>query len=169
MQNQTLHRLPISFQDALRQICIRLQGFPALWAITGSLGFWLHGMSVMPADIDLQTTAGGAYQMEKRLGGRELKKVSYSQSETIRSHYGALELEGVTVEIMGAVEKRRPDGTWKSPSDLNEVMEWVVWRGERLPTLSLQHELEAYRLLGRDDRAADIARFLRARPDQYLD
>jgi hypothetical protein len=167
MRNQS--DLPENFKAALWKIEARLKPCRAPWAFTGSLGFWLHGMPVTPQDIDLQSTAEGAYQIEERLGGKRLRKVALCQAESIRSHFGALELEGVNVDIMGAVEKRRPDGSWEPPPDLEAVMEWATWQGRRLPILSLHYELEAYRLLGRTDRADEIAGFLQSQSNQYPD
>jgi hypothetical protein len=149
------------FQRALRSIGRRLKDFQSTWAISGSLGFWLHGMQVTPADIDLQTTEKGAYLLEEALGGIRLKRVRFSQAESIRSHYGAQKLEGVKVEIMGAVEKRLPNGAWDPPPKLEQVLDMIRWEGFDLPVVSLEYEMEAYRTLGRHRRAAQIEAFLK--------
>lgn len=163
MTTEARPELSTAFQKALLLISDRLNDCPVKWAVSGSLGFWLHGMKVIPADIDLQTTAQGAYQLEKALGGQPLKKVHFSQAERIRSHYGSLRLEGVKVEIIGDVEKRLEGNDWDPPPDLEQVTEAVEWEGIWLPVVSLEYELDAYRKLGRQRRSDQIAAFLDSR------
>ena len=54
---------------------------------------------------------------------------------------------GVKVEIMGALQKKSPDGTWESPVEVERHREFVPFEGMRLPMMSLRHEELAYRKL----------------------
>lgn len=83
-----------------------------------------------------------------------LLSVEYAELESIRSHFGVLDFDGVPVEVMGAVQKRREDGTWEPPVDITAHREVVDFRGGRLPVLSLAYEARAYERLGRTERAA---------------
>ena len=56
--------------------------------------------------IDLQTDVAGAYAIEHALADKSCRKVEYSAAERIRSHFGALAIDGVTVEIMGDIQKQ---------------------------------------------------------------
>lgn len=124
------------------------------WALTGSASFALQGVPVEPNDIDVQTTEAGAYAIESAFADRVVEPVSFSAADRITSHFGALELGGVRVEVMGAVRKRRPDGTWEPPVDVREHRRFVDLDGRSVPVLSLQYEAAAYERLGRDERAA---------------
>lgn len=153
-RTQMTASLDPAFETALEQLRTGLVGTGVDWALTGSTSFALQGVPVEPADIDVQTTAAGAYAIADRFSEHIVRPVAYSESETIRSHFGALELNGVPVEVMGAVQKRREDGTWEPPVDITAHREVVDVRGCRLPVLSLAYEARAYERLGRTDRAA---------------
>ncbi len=148
--------------QALRRVYERLRETQILWAVTGSLNFALQGLNVEPNDIDLQTDAAGVYEIERRLAEYSVRKVvfSTSNSKRLRSHYGALEIDGVQVEIMGDLEKLLDDGTWEAPPALNRHRIWLEVEGMRLPVLSLEYEEQAYRKLGRTEKADMLRRWL---------
>ena len=76
------------------------------------------------------------------------------------SHYGAFELEGIRVEVVGALQKRRADGTWEPPVDVTERRTFVDLGDVRVPVLSLAYEVAAYERLGRSKRAALLAEYV---------
>ncbi len=139
-----------------------LLGTDVVWAVTGSLGMALHGLDLPVHDIDLQTDEQGAYAMERRLAQYVIRPVGYTPSERMRSHLGALEIEGVKVEIMGAVQKRLGDGSWEAPVDVLGCREWVEVRGARIPVLSLEYEYAAYQKMGRTATAEVLRKWLEA-------
>ncbi len=141
-------------------LCQRLDG--RVWALTGSLGMALQGVPLTPHDVDLQTDAAGAYEIERRLAEFVTRPVQFSSTERVRSHFGAFLVHGVQVEVMGDIEKRRADGTWEPPPDLPHIIQYVTLEGLRVPVLDLEYEIAAYTLLGRLERAA----FLRAWLDE---
>ena len=157
-----------SYLDVLRQLVHRLgddspedAGRPPVnWALTGSLSMALQGVPIEPHDIDVQTDAAGAYESERRFAAAVICPVAFSSAENIRSHFGALRINGLTVEIMGDIEKRLPDGSWEGPVDLARHRHVVSVAGMRVPVLSLVYEREAYLKLGRVERAALLARWL---------
>ena len=117
-------------------------------------------MEVEVDDIDLQTDSAGAYVIENAFSGNVVRKVQPSVSGKIASHWGELEIEGVKVEIMGALQKKSPDGTWEPPVEVNRHRKFVPFEGMRLPVMSLKYEEQAYRKLGRTEKADRIRDWL---------
>ena len=99
--------LDSAYVGVLRMLHDRLRnGVP--WALTGSTSFALQGVPVSPRDIDVQTDEAEAYEIERRFAASVLRPLTFASTERIRSHFGALRIGGVTVEIMGGVQKRPP-------------------------------------------------------------
>lgn len=149
-----------AFRAVLRIIDRRLRE-GVTWALTGSVGFVLQGVPVVPHDIDVQTDEPGAYEIERRFATHVLRPVTFSSTDWIRSHFGALRIEGITVEIMGGGQKRLPDGTWEDPVDVTTHRPFVEVAGISVPLLSLEYEYEAYLCLGRTETAAMLQSHLR--------
>ncbi len=156
--------IPPEFLSALRLICERLVSGQITWALTGSLSFALQGLPLSPADIDLQTDAGGAYEIERRLAQYQVQPVAFRTRGNLRSHYGRLSVLGVRVEIIGDIEKRLPDGSWEAPPDLAAIRRFVSHAGLRVPVLALAYEARAYAQMGRADRVSMLEDWL-ARPE----
>ena len=148
---------------ALTTIRDRLRKTDICWVITGSLGFALQGLDFEVNDIDLQTDAFGAYDVEKVFAENIVRSVRFSRSDKIASHWGELNIDGVKVEIMGALQKKFPDGSWESPVDVERYREFITFEGMVLPVLSLAYEEHAYRTLGRIERANQIKEWLSRR------
>lgn len=154
--------IPSGHIAMLRVIIARLAGEPAIWALTGSVSFALQGVAVPVHDIDLQTDTEGAYAIARCFAEHVTRPVQFSSAERIRSHYGALILGGVRVELMGALQKRLPDGAWERPVDIRPHRRWVKLDGVMVPVLDLAYEEQAYRLLGRIERAELLRQHLAA-------
>jgi hypothetical protein len=142
----------------LRSLFTRLRDTDILWAVTGSLGFALHGIPTDIHDIDIQSTQD-VYRIERLFSEYVIRTVAYKKDTHIRSHFGALMIDGIEVEIMGDIEKRTEEG-WEKPPDLNRHKEIVEIDGMDIPVLSLEYEYRAYLMLGRTERAEEIRRFL---------
>lgn len=155
--------IPPAHRAALRRLHNRLEGIGVCWAVTGSLGFALQGVPVAVHDVDIQTDRDGAYQIAGLFAAVVTAPVAFRADERIRSHFGRLALDGVTVEIMGAIQKRLADGAWEDPVDITFHRRFVAFEGLRVPVLSLAYECQAYRRLGRPERAALLERSLRDR------
>ena len=146
----------------LRRLYDKLHASDVNWVVTGSLAMALHGVPVDVHDIDIQTDKSGAYEMERLFSESIAKKVSFSAAEKIRSHYGALMIDGIEVEIMGDIQKRMPDGSWEGPVDIARHKTFVKVDEMRVPVLTLEYEYEAYKHLGRTDKAAILHEWLRS-------
>ena len=144
---------------ALRIIHKRLRDSSTQWVVTGSLGMALQDMKVEVHDIDLQTDGTGAYEIESQLAEYVTQPVRYVASEKICSHLGGLNIEGVRVEIMGALRKRIDGKGWEEPVEVEKYRRFVVWEEMEVPVLSLAYEQEAYLRLGRIEKAEAIRRW----------
>lgn len=147
------------YLDALETLFTALKDRSVTWALTGSTSFALQGVPVTPSDIDVQTTKDGAYTIEDTFADHVVDPVSFSESETIRSHFGVLKLDGIRIEIMGAIQKCQADGAWEPPIDITDHRIFVDVEGLSVPVLSLQYEAKAYEQLGRSDRAALLSKY----------
>jgi sugar phosphate isomerase/epimerase len=152
-------------ERALLVLLKALQGHDVAWALTGSAAFALQGVPVGPHDIDVQTDEAGAYAIQSLFPGRVQRPVTLSEATNVRSHFGAITVEGVEVEIMGALQKRLPSGGWEPPVDVRALRIFVPWEGYQVPVLPLEYECGAYARLGRYERAAELRRFLRERAE----
>ena len=152
--------IPPQHLRALTTVHDHLRKTDICWVITGSLGFALQGMELEVHDIDLQTDAAGAYEIGRVFTEEIVRRVEFSMSDKIASYWGELNIDGVKVEIMGALQKKLPDGTWESPVDVKRHREFISFEGMVLPVLSLFYEEQAYRTLGRIERADRIKEWL---------
>jgi hypothetical protein len=78
----------------------------------------------------------------------------------MRSLLGKAVVQEIEVEIIGGVQKRLEDGGWEEPVNVAEHRRWVEWRRWKVPVLDLEYEAEAYRRMGRLEKAEKIRRWL---------
>ena len=147
----------------LRKIYGRLNHCDVLWVITGSMGMALQGMDIQVHDIDIQTDKEGAYELEDKFLEYVITSVRYIESERIHSHLGTLKMDGVKVEIMGAIQKCGDDGVWEKPVRVENYRKWVEIEGVQIPVLSLEYEYQAYLKLGRVEKAEQIKDWLQTK------
>lgn len=133
---------------------------PINWAVTGSLGMVLHGMQMDIHDIDIQTDKEGAYEIERRLVRYLVKLVHFKASERIRSYFGAFEIVGIKIEVMGDMQHLLPDQQWDLPVRLESCYDWVDYADMHIPVITLAHEVDAYERMGRSEKADRIKNFL---------
>lgn len=152
--------LPDTHVAALRVLVERLAPTDIVWALTGSTSFALQGVPIPVHDIDVQTDATGAYRIAELFADEVARPVAFSEAERIRSHFGALSIAGVLVELMGGLQKRLPNGGWEQPVDVRAHRRFVRLSELTLPVLDLAYEEHAYRLLGRVEKADLLRRHL---------
>jgi hypothetical protein len=134
---------------ALRKLYERLVGTDVVWAVTGSLNHALRGLRLRPRDIDLRTDERGAYAMERLFGEHVTKNVGFKEAANVRSHFGELNIDGVTVEVIGDIETWTEDEGWVPAEGMEEEIQFIEFEGMRLPVFSLEDELSFYIRLGR--------------------
>jgi len=150
-----------TYIKVLRKINTRLNNTSVNWALTGSFGFALQGVPIKPNDLDIQTNKEGAYEIERHFSEFVTKRVIFSSTKRIRSHFGKLMIDGIKVEIMGDIQKRLENGSWENPVDLVRHKRVVEVEGMKVPVLSLEYEYQAYLKLGRVDKAEMLRNWLR--------
>ena len=123
------------YRNVLRKIYARLCDHQINWVVTGSLGMALQGMCLEVHDIDIQTDQRGAYAIESCFSEYVVRAVQYSATHRIRSHFGALEIDGVKVEIMGDIQKLLEDQKWEDPVPIEQYKHWVQYEGMQVPVL----------------------------------
>ncbi len=129
------------------------------WVLTGSAGMALQGAPFEVNDLDIQTDRDGAYRLAELLRDCAVTPVRFLASEQVCSHLGEYEVAGVKVEVMGAVE-RLVAGVWERPVDVRAHRRWVDVDGLSVPVLDLAYEVQAYRKMGRVERAEALQAWL---------
>lgn len=145
-----LARRPL-WREALRRLAERLNTAGVAYKIVGSTCLALHGVPLTPGDINVETDAASAYRIQTLWPDAVVAPVMLCTSATYRSHLGHLSIDGITVEIMGAME--RPDGNgWVSTAASTETR--VELDGVPVPVAWLEEEALAYVRHGRLERTA---------------
>jgi 8-oxo-dGTP pyrophosphatase MutT (NUDIX family) len=150
---------------ALEAISTKLAHEQVRWALVGSANLALHGINVIPGDIDIISDRESAYRIGSLLRDSEVTPVTNAQSEDMRSYLGKYLIEGVEVEVMGDVWR-------KVGQEWTNISEWVLSEPARvrvgkvdLPCCPLEKELIAYEISGRegdDDKVRRIRAALRS-------
>jgi hypothetical protein len=89
----------------------QLESAKVSWAVTGSTSLALQGVDLVPNDVDILTDEAGAYAISKLFSEHVLVQVSFKKSPRYESHFGRLEIEGASVELMGELRVFR-GGRW---------------------------------------------------------
>lgn len=138
--------------NVLKFIYEKLSVTDVNWVVTGSTAFIIEGFFFKPNDIDIQTDRYGAYKIEEYLKEFQKKKVEFSSTNIMRSHFGAFEIDGIKVEVMGDIEKY-VNGVWEESVDLKKYKRVVEFKDMNIPVLDLEYEYEAYMKIGRKEKA----------------
>ncbi|GGD62350.1 nucleotidyltransferase domain-containing protein [Paenibacillus nasutitermitis] len=148
-----------NFIEILKLLEGKLSKAKINWALTGSTSFALQRLQYEPNDIDIQTDQKGAYEIQSLFKEHVKREVSFSTKNNIRSYFGELNIDGVSVEIIGDIQKF--DGTeWERTPNLHEIKHYINAFNLELPVLTLEYEVEAYRRIGRVEKAEALARFI---------
>ncbi|MFE5322203.1 nucleotidyltransferase domain-containing protein [Paenibacillus sp. NPDC056579] len=108
----------------------------------------------------IQTDKNGAFEIQSLFKEHLKREVTFSTTNNIRSYFGELNINGVSVEVIGDIQKL-VDGEWELAPILNEIIRYISVDNIVLPVLSLEYEAEAYRKLGREEKANIIKEHLK--------
>jgi hypothetical protein len=135
--------IPNRILRALVILAEQLESSKISWAVTGSTSLALQGVDLVPNDIDILTDEAGAYAISRLFSGHVLISVSFKRSPKYESHFGRLEIDGVSVEIMGDLRVFR-HGRW-SPvlTPRTRKIENVEVENHRLPVISLASQKDS--------------------------
>jgi hypothetical protein len=146
----------MTYHDAVVRLADGLAGTEVEWAVTASANLALRGFPVEPGDVDVMADADGVYRIVERFADHVIRPVQPPEAAehgNIRSYFGALELAGTEVELMGDVE-HRIDGQWRPADDVVTHREFLTVEGRDVPVMSLDHERRGYGATGRAHRVA---------------
>jgi len=153
--------IPPDYLAALRKLYNRLEETDIVWALTGSLGLAIKGIPLTPHDIDIQTDRAGVYEFARIFADDLVQEPFFWETQHTQSWVAKFEMDGIQVEVMGDMRHRDEDGGWDDPPNLEAVRLYIQVAEMRVPTLSLDFEEEAYRSMGRYDKASLIGQYLR--------
>jgi hypothetical protein len=122
---------------ALLTIAETLEPTDVRWAVTASAGLALQGVDVSPADLDINTDKGGAYEIARLFRECVVTPVRYRRSPRYRSHFGELEIQGVKVEIMGNLRVLREARWSPARSPANRKIIRVDIEGVSIPVVPI--------------------------------
>ncbi|GEM82937.1 nucleotidyltransferase domain-containing protein [Meiothermus hypogaeus] len=149
--------LPERIVQVLRVICPILNDARVEWAVSGSLALALHGLPVVPKDIDLQTDRVGAEQMARLLAEYLVYPPGMHLGvRLVRSYMAQFKIQGLVVEAMGYMEFQTLNGRWKPAPDFRHKRTTVDYLGLSIPVVSLEFLLAFYTQLQRPGRVALI-------------
>jgi S-adenosylmethionine-dependent methyltransferase len=140
-----------AWRDVLRRIASQMDAASLPYKMVGGASAALHGIWLPVRDLDIETTAEGAYRFQEMFASHVLEPVCLSESEHYRSHFGRFDFEGVQVDIMGDLY-RRDKGGWTKTS--STTVEKVEVEGINVNVSWLEEETLAYIRRGRLERAA---------------
>jgi hypothetical protein len=147
--------------EALALVARWLADMSEPWCLGASGALALHGLPVTPQDVDLFTTPAGVEQIAGLLAAHVRQPPRWWDSELGRSRFAVLEVRGVTVEVIGDLRLRLPDGGLAAEPRALECI-WLRLPGTTLevPVSPLPLLLDSYRQTQRPARVAQIEAFL---------
>ncbi|MCS7069213.1 MAG: hypothetical protein NZN28_11375 [Meiothermus sp.] len=155
--------LPERILQVLRIICPILNDARVEWAVSGSLALALHGLPVVPKDVDLQTDRVGVEQMAHLLGEYLVYPPGLHLGvRLVRSYLAQFRVQGIVVEAMGHMEFQTPDGRWSPAPSFRFKRAAVDYLGLEIPVVSLEFLWAFYTQLERPGRVALIEARLKA-------
>ena len=148
--------IPENIFQALKVISERLDGKGINWVLIGSTNQALQGVDVKPRDIDILTDKEGVYAIVDALKDFVVEEIHIRETETMKSNYGKLNIEGVDVEIIGDLINIKPKGDlWSETKNFSKKI-IIEFKGVEVPGISLDQEYVAYKKLGNIERAEKI-------------
>ncbi|WP_144122621.1 hypothetical protein [Catellatospora sichuanensis] len=146
-----------TYLHTLAVLLPELDGLAQPWVLSGSAAAALHGLDVTPGDIDLESTAPGAYEIGRRLARFQLTPVTDSGTDLVHSHFGRFLVGDMYVEVMGDLRIRVGDG-WSAPFLAGQDPVHVQTAAGPVPVAARSALAGQYERLGRPDRAAPLRR-----------
>ena len=94
------------------------------YKVTGGTSAALHGVWLPVKDLDLEMSAEEAYRFQQLFQEYAIQPVALSESASYRSHFGKFEIDGVSLEVMGDLQRREGElwkPTWTRTLDLIDL------------------------------------------------
>jgi len=139
------------WRAVLYDLAQELQAHSVDYRLVGGAALALRGLDVGLNDLDLEMSKSDAYAFGERFAESVIFPVAWRETETLRSHYGRFEIDGIPVDVMAELE-RKIGGRWVPT--FGATHETVELGGIAISVLSLEEETLAYLRCGRLDRVA---------------
>jgi hypothetical protein len=158
VSRENIALIPALIRRVLTILAEKLESSKTSWAITGSTSLALQGLDIVPHDIDILTDEEGAYAIAELFREHIVSPVSFKKSPKYESHFGALRIEDVDVEIMGELRVFR-GGRWLPVmTPRTRRIENVEVENHWVPVLSLTSLKESGYLDERLARSRNLSR-----------
>jgi hypothetical protein len=157
--DKAIGTIPNTHYLALNTIIKKLKDHDVNWVLIGSANLALQGVDVEVHDIDLVTDQASGKKMAALLKEYITKPVEYSEKGPFRSYYGIMDVNGVKAEIIIELQHKLSTGKWSDKSRITEK-EMLEYKGLAIPVMPLKIEYDAYKLMGREEKARKIKEFL---------
>jgi hypothetical protein len=116
-------------------------------------------LSIEPNDLDVETDAAGAYEIQRRCQDFVTRNVQFVVSERMQSHSGALRIGVSTLTLW--VRSRFVSLTVPGAHP-STFLRWCAGSDDvEIPVVSPEYVATAYRLLGKLDKAALVESWLK--------
>ena len=146
------------WRSVLKRVVTALDAADIDYRVVGGTALALRGLPVPVNDVDIEMAVEDAYRCQALFAAHEVGRptyvvdpVAFCESEQVRSHIGRLDFDGLRVEIMADLHRRKGD-RWV-PSFLT-THATVDLDGVPVSVLALEEEALAYLRRGRLDRLA---------------
>ncbi|MCJ7551013.1 MAG: hypothetical protein MUQ30_15170, partial [Anaerolineae bacterium] len=139
------------WRAVLRNLARELQAHCVDYRLVGGAALALRGLDAELNDLDLEMPKANAYALGERFVENVVVPLAWRETETLRSHFGRFEIDGVPVDVMAELE-RKIDGRWVPA--FGATHETVDLDGVAISVLSLEEVTLAYLRRGRLDRVA---------------
>jgi S-adenosylmethionine-dependent methyltransferase len=139
------------WRAVLRRVAARLTAHGIDYVVVGGAALALRGLPLSVADLDLEMSIEAIYQVASWFEEAVELPVAWRETETVRSHFGRIKIDGIGIDLMAGLERRSGD-RW-APS-FTSTRDTVMLEGVAVHTVELEEEALAYLRQGRLDRAA---------------
>jgi len=151
-------KIPLTNILALKTIVEKFKGKDIDWVLTGSTALAIHGVDVAVSDIDILTDIENADKIAQALKEYNIEPMHHKTSTQFKSYYGLFKINNVEVEVIADLEKIYNNEWIKA--EKSRIREIKRYEGMTLPLLELREEYEAYKNMGRTDKANKILEFI---------
>jgi len=139
------------WRAVLHDLAQGLEAYGVDYRLVGGAALTVRGLDVEFNDLDFEMPESDAYAFEEHFAESVIFPVAWRETETLRSHYGRFEIDGIPVDVVAKLE-RKIDGRWVPT--FGATHETVDLDGVAISVLSLEEETLAYLRRGRLDRVA---------------
>lgn len=138
--------------NALKIVAKKLEGKNIDWVVITSCGLALHGLTIVPEDIDILTDLDGLAEIDCALSDYKVVLLEHSPSNKFNSVKSRFLVNGIIVEIMANFKIRSAlDGQWQAVDGLIKDHWSIELEQVSIPVLSPEKLLYLYRLMGREE------------------